>query len=149
MQTISNLYGISVELPFRINLTSSNIHPETANRIARADFVICISLRHPSEVLKSELVAALNKKTPIVIIFDSGTGNPLPGLKDENIFQVGIDFRKNNQDDILHNVAIFLKDHIAKKKTESATKTGLAILGVALGLLFLNEIASGDEDDES
>lgn len=148
LQTISNLYGITVELPFRINAPFGKIHTETIKRIQRASFVICISLRPPSEILKSELIVALENKIPIVIIHDSISGNPFGALNDPNIFQVGLDFRQNNQDTILHNVARFLKDHLDKKKAESGTKTGLAILGVTLGLLFLNAIASNEDDEE-
>jgi len=146
LQTISNLYGISVELPYRLNMHSKMLHHETQNRISRAAFFICVLLSPPTETVKREINFALEKGIPIVVIFDQVRGQYLSFPSNAKVFQAGIDLVHNNQDKVLNDVVNFLRTNIDKKNSESMVKTGAAILGVVLGLILLNNLTSDNDE---
>jgi len=134
MQTLSNLYGFSVFLPYRIS--KSNISRETKERINNSRFILAFSIGRYSKILKNELEYALSRKKPIIIIYDKKEKNKIHFPNKSNVKEVIIDYY--NTDKALHQISDFLDQQfnnaeIKQKKNENAI--GTALVGIGLGLL--------------
>ena len=134
MQTLSNLYGFSVFLPFRIG--HSDISFETKERIDNSRFILAFAIGRYSRILKNELEYALSKKKPIIIIYDKKERNKIKFPNRSNVKEVIIDYY--NTDEALHQISNFLNEQFAdlnsrKKSNEHAI--GTALIGIGLGLL--------------
>jgi len=141
LQTISNLYGISVLLPYR-HKNETEINSETHNRIERSQFIVAFCLNKLTKHLKQELETSIQLKKPIIIIYDKYGNNKINFGKYMNVKEVFVDF--NDIDSASHTIASFLKEKLKIAKSTKVTKKeksnnglGLALIGVGLGLLAL------------
>jgi len=138
LQTISNLYGLSVALPYR-QLNNTSINFETKNRIDNSTFVVAFCVEGLTEFVKAELDYAISKKKPIIVIYDVAQGETLNFNSNANINEVFVDFNKT--DEALHNIADFIRSKIGLTKIKPTQKPnnesglGVALLGIGLGLL--------------
>lgn len=140
LQTISNLYGLSVVLPYR-HRNLLELSTETKNRINKSTFVVAFCADGLTESLKDEIDFALSENKPIVVIYDHLKGKKINLKTDRNIKEVFVDFNKT--DEALHNIADFLRSKIStenskkdiKKPGENSSGIGIALLGIGLGLL--------------
>lgn len=164
LQTLSNLYGISVYLPFRASLKFES-DLESKNRIKTSDYVVVLSMTSLSARLKEEINFSIKEKKPIIVIYDKAKGKNIKFLNNDNIKEVTLD--AYNSEETLHNIAQYLLDElesksvavkipskkattqITKKTSTSSSKNeqaglGIALLGIGLGLLSL-ALLSNDE----
>lgn len=145
MQTISSLYGISVELPARINTNS--LSTETKNRIIRGSFILAISLYQMSEALKKELSFAMQQKKPIIVIYDAQIGKTIEFNGYSNVQEIHIDF--NNTEPSLHQIAQFLQKQPAlqppkQEEKDNSMGVALGVVAIGLGLLALWGLAKDE-----
>ena len=145
LQTISNLYAVSVELPARV-LDKSGISIETQNRIARSAFVLAFSLYKMSSSLQKELHYAMSLGKHIVVIYDKKIGKTINFNEYPNFQEVHIDF--DNTDAALHQIAQYLQRSLYAPITQNPPPsinnedsiglgTILGVVGIGLGLLAL------------
>jgi hypothetical protein len=140
LQTISNLYGLSVSLPYRLR-NISNISSETKTRIENSSFVVAFCIDGLTKLLNEELSFAISKNKPLIVIYDNAKGKKINFKDNVNVKEVFVDFTKT--DDALHKIAEFLRTSLSKtyvKKTTQKTQNedsglGIALLGIGLGLL--------------
>ncbi|MDI7226831.1 hypothetical protein, partial [Leptospira santarosai] len=103
LQTISQLYGLRVELPYRVDSLRPFITEETKKRIDRSLGIVCISLVNPTEELLSEVNYANEQNKIIIHIYDSKIQMPpINESINKNLFRIGIDFEKDNHNDTFH-----------------------------------------------
>lgn len=139
LQTISNLYGLNVMLPYRLG--AGDVSMETLRRIKESSFVVSLCLVKLSKQQNVELQAANKLKKSIVIIYDKSKGKQENFKGHTNIKEVSVDFSKT--DDALHEIASFLRNRfkvsktrkVSKKQQEEDSGLGVALLGIGLGLL--------------
>ncbi len=134
MQTLSNLYGFSIFLPYRIG--KSNISRETKERINNARFILAFSIGRYSKILKHEIEYALSKNKPIIIIRDKKEKNIFHFPDKSNVKEVLIDYY--NTDEALHQISDFLEkqfNNIELKQKKNENAIGTALVGIGLGLL--------------
>ncbi len=135
LQTLSNLYGFSVLLPYRLN--SLNISTETKTRINNSKFVLAFCIEYFSPSLKQELDYALTVNKPIVVIYDQSEGKKINFPNNSNVKEVYIDY--DNTDATLHEVSKFIKSKFSEIQKNEADKNGsaigIAIVALGLGLL--------------
>lgn len=134
MQTLSSLYGLTVNLPFR--LQSQDISSETKKRITNSRFVLAFSIDDFTDTLRQDLDFALTENKPIIVIYDTNKGRNINFPNNANVEEVFIDYY--NTDDALHQISKFLKARFVEldknqKKNENAL--GIALVAVGLGLL--------------
>jgi hypothetical protein len=153
MQTLSNLYGIGVDLPYRLDGRNS-IDDETVRRINNSDYIVAFSLEELSPRLKSELDYAIKINKPIVIIYDSQKGQNISYPKGINISEVFLDIY--NPEDTIAKVAEYLHGQIYSKSPQTQVYTrdnpkitngvGIALLAIGVGLLTAALISSNGKD---
>jgi len=134
MQTLSNLYGFSVFLPFRIG--KSTISQETKERINNSRFILAFSIGKYSKILRDELEYALSKNKPIIIMYDRKEKNKIHFPNKNNVKEVLIDYY--NTDEALHQISNFLDEQfndIKLKQQKNENAIGTALVGIGLGLL--------------
>lgn len=140
LQTISNLYGFNISLPYRLrNVSTTSI--ETKTRIDHSSFVVAFCIDGLTKLLKDELKYAITKKKPLIVIYDRAKGKKINFKDNINVKEVFVDFTKT--DDALHTIAEFLRSILSKatvNKTARKTQNedsglGVALLGIGLGLL--------------
>ena len=134
MQTLSNLYGYSVLLPYRLH--NANISVETKKRIDNSRFILAFSINGFSPTLKNELDYALKKSKPIIVIYDYKEGRTINFPNNADVKEVSIDYYNTNE--ALHQISEFLDSkftdiELKNKNTENAI--GVALVGIGLGLL--------------
>ena len=137
LQTIANLYGISVALPAR-NSGNNPINDETRNRIKNSDFVLAFSLNGMQENVSHELGDAIAKKKPIVVIYDKNNGRNINFKDYPHIKEVFMDM--SNSEEALHDITGFINTELNKKNDKNQNvivQTGIAVVGIAVGLLML------------
>lgn len=140
LQTISNLYGLSVALPYR-QKTNAEINTETKKRIDNSTFIVAFCADGLTKFVKEELNYAILKKKPIVVIYDTTKGKKINFKTNTNIKEVFVDFNKT--DDALHSIANFIRSKIQitqvkrtkQQTTNNDSGVGVALLGIGLGLL--------------
>ena len=140
LQTISNLYGMQVALPFRL-AQRTRIHEETQLRIKQADLVVAFCMQDLTDLLKQELSYAIEQKKPIVVIYDQSKGKKINFQNQALAKEVFVDFRET--DKALHEIADFIRKQLPLPNqnqlsgTPSQNENGIAIalLGIGLGLL--------------
>lgn len=137
LQTLSNLYGINVSLPYRLN-RSTVVDPETKARISDADYVVVFSvISASSAIVHKEIEYSLSLNKPIIVIYDKTRGKNLKIKKHPKVQEVYLDIY--NSDDNLSEIAGFLQQQLkssAKVKNDNSG-LGIALLGIGLGLLAL------------
>ena len=134
LQTISYLYGLSIDLPYRLG--RKHLPTETQVRIKRATFVVAFCLSKLTPQLKKELEYAISLKKPIIVIYDSKIGKTIHFKNVLNVNEVFVDF--NNTDTALHNIAEFMRKYSKTKEKENEnTSLGIGLITVGLGLLTL------------
>lgn len=134
MQTLSNLYGYSVQLPYR--LQNSTISSETKARISKSKFILAFAMNDLTEVLRNELEFALGKNKPIIVIYDQAEGETIDFYDNANVKTVFIDYYKT--EDALHKISVFLEEKfrgIEQQKRNTENAIGTALVGIGLGLL--------------
>jgi len=138
LQTISNLYGFSINLPNRlgVNKTVSN---ETMLRILNSNFVVAFCIDGLDELLKNEVQYAISINKPLIVIYDNEKRKTINFENISNVIEVFVDFNKT--DDALHSIAEFLRRKLVADEsklisgTEKDSGLGIALLGIGLGLL--------------
>lgn len=136
MQTISNLYGMSVNLPARSIGKETRMNEETARRIAASDVFVSFFLEDLTPAMKQEADHALQLKKPTLELYNPDIIQKV-NTKLPSFYQaVPIDFE--NTDDTLHKVGEFI-DQIAPtyKFDKKANGLSVALVGIGLGLLAL------------
>lgn len=164
LQTLSNLYGINVNLPYRANL-KFDLDSESKTRIKCSDYVIVLSMTNLSPRLKEEIDFSISEKKPIIVIYNEAKGKNIKFLNKHNIKEVSLD--AYNSEETLHKIAQYLQKELKsksiatklpakktitptlKKATSPSIKNedaglGIALLGIGLGLLSL-ALLSNDE----
>ncbi|QCO40994.1 hypothetical protein E4413_08785 [Leptospira interrogans] len=145
LQTISQLYGLRVELPYRIDSLKPIVTEETKKRIDRSLGIVCISLVNPTEELLSEVNYANEQNKIIIHIHDSKIQMPpVNESKNKNLFRIGIDFEKDNHNDTFHKIGNFFAEK-SNKENSQRLNAGLALIGIALGMLVLSHF----DDDKT
>jgi hypothetical protein len=140
LQTISNLYGLNVSLPYRLR-NATGLSTETQIRIDESSFIVAFCLDGLTKLLKEELNYAISQNKPLIIIYDREKGKKINFKDNVNVKEVFVDFTKT--DEALHNIADFLRTSLATTNTKKKTKKtqnedsglGIALLGIGLGLL--------------
>lgn len=146
LQTISQLYGLRVELPYRIESIKPAITGETKKRIDRSLGVVCISLEQPTEELIEELDYAYQNKKIIVHIHNVKLKlDPIDQALSNNLIRVPIDPHNDKHiGETLHNIGKFFEKKMTEKNSQNLS-AGLALIGIALGMLALSQL-NDDED---
>jgi len=151
LQTISNLYGLSVSLPARMVNGGGVMSHITKERIKSASIVVAFGLEVPTQVMIEELNYAMTLQKPIVFIYDESTGNTIDFGDYKKIQIVEIDYL--DTDNAIHKVAGFLEGLPESQKHKKETGLSTALIGVGLGLLALwalnRKDAEYEEDVES
>lgn len=133
LQTLSNLYGFSVLLPYR---NSHNISSETKSRINNSKFVLSFCIDNFSEALQQDLEYAVAKNKPIVVIYDHNQPKKIDFNGKSNVKEVFIDY--SNIDENLHDISGFVKEQFEEIKSNEKEKLisgiGVVVL-IGLGLL--------------
>jgi hypothetical protein len=147
LQTISNLYGLTVLLPFRLG--AGDVSSETKMRIKEATFVVSLCLDKLSKQQSLELSFANEQKKTIIIIYDKLNKNKKLFDGKKNVKEIAVDFTKT--DDALHQIAEFLRVNLVKstsrkvvKKRQDDSGLGVALLGIGLGLLAVWVLTNDD-----
>ena len=133
LQTIANLYGLTVDLPSRLS-GNGLINTETKNRINNSDFVLALSLYKMEQEVNSELGHAIAKKKPILAIYQEGIGKNID-FTGYPVDEVSLDI--NDTEAALHNIANFIQTKFKQNKDKDQNAKNIAILGIALGMLAL------------
>lgn len=144
LQTISNLYGLSVSLPSRIVNNGVEISNSTQERISNAAIIVAFGLENLTPLMESELAFAMLTNKPIVIINDKNIGQTIKIENSNNVHQVAVDFL--DTDAALHDIVNFLERLPTKnKKEKNEIGLGSALIGIGLGLLALWALSRENE----
>ncbi len=133
MQTLSNLYGFNVLLPYRLGLNF--LSEESKRRIQESSFVLAFAFGRMSKILREELEYAISLNKPVIIVYDNINKNKriLNGQSNQ-VIEIVMDYY--NQDVILHKISEFLSRELKSKnkdnKKESAVGTAIVALGLSL-----------------
>lgn len=146
LQTISNLYGLSVSLPARMVNGGGIISHITKERIAAASIVVGFGLEAPTNVMIEELKYAIQLKKPIVFVYDKSTGNTIDFGNYGKIQIAEIDYL--DTDDAIHTVAEFLEKLPQNQKHKKEIGLSTALIGVGLGLLALWALNNSESENE-
>ncbi len=162
LQTIANLYGVEVLLPYR--RISNKLSSETKNRIDRSRIVIAFSGSKLTSHLKQELIYAKSQNKTIVVIYNTSIGKNLIFKDYEKVQEFYLDY--DNTDRTLHEIAQFLRDKAdnlkrgkskpnsaatrGSRKKVQATESGAltALLSIGLGLLAFWALSKALKDDK-
>ncbi|RME17469.1 MAG: hypothetical protein D6799_03855, partial [Bacteroidetes bacterium] len=90
LQTIANLYGVEVLLPYR--RISNKLSSETKNRIDRSRIVIAFSGSKLTSHLKQELIYAKSQNKTIVVIYNTSIGKNLIFKDYEKVQEFYLDY---------------------------------------------------------
>jgi len=146
LQTISNLYGLSVSLPARMVNGGEIISHISKERLSAASIVVAFGLEAPTNVMIEELKYAIQLQKPIVFIYDESTGNT---INFDNYDKVQIaEINYLDTDDAIHTVAEFLEKLPESQKHKKETSLNTALIGVGLGLLALWALNKKDAEHE-
>ena len=147
LQTISNLYGLNILLPYRIGTTGLSL--ETKSRIDKSYFVVSFCIERLSKQQKEDLTFAIQQKKAIIVLYDANKDVKINFKGVPNVKEIHVDFTKT--DEALHNIADFLRkklvgssvNKVTRKKQDDESGLGIALLSIGLGLLaawtFSNE----------
>ncbi|WP_061235952.1 hypothetical protein [Leptospira weilii] len=146
LQTISQLYGLRVELPYRTESLNPTITKETKKRIDRSLGVVCISLGNPTKELMEELDYAYQNKRIIVHIHDAKVKlDPLDPEVSRNLIRVPVDLSNDKYTgESLHRIGNFFEQRMNAQNSQKLS-AGIALIGIALGMLVLSQF-NDDED---
>lgn len=140
LQTISHLYGMNVNLPYRNLGVYTEPKEETKKRINASSLVVAFSLEHLSEMVLKEINYSLSKKKLIIVVIDSKYAKEIALSKEHpNIGTIGIDKNNPYSSQTLEKIASFAKtfSENKKKKEKEESSAGLALVGVGISLLAL------------
>ncbi len=140
LQTISNLYGISIELPFRKECF--DIKDETKRRIDRSEIVFCFSSILPSDEVLSEIKYALENNKLVIHIFNSDVHVPV--FDHTNLFSLSVDFSQEPCSKTLNQISKFLTLRFGRDCKRLNVLN--AIFSILLGMLALHYFE--DEENE-
>lgn len=129
LQTISNLYGFTVHLPYRPS--AQNITTESKVRIDKSQFIVAFSLEKPSAKMQADITYAITKGKPIVVVYKSGERNKLNLPKGSK--EIELDF--NDPSAAQHELAEYisgLKNRTKTQKKDSGLGIALVTVGIAL-----------------
>jgi len=144
LQTISNLYDLSVFLPSRLASKSNSISSSTKDRIKNSSLVVAFGLEKLSLAMRNDLDYAIKLNKPIILINDKNIGPTIQFKDYKNINKVNVDFL--DTDDALHSIADFLQNlPVKNKEEEKEIGLGTALLGVGIGLLALWALSGSDD----
>jgi len=140
VQTLASVHGLEVELPYRTKLPARvAIHPETATRIQRADFVVWMTGSAPDAAVNGELRVAVAANKPILAIYEGPWSQPLV-IKDYPNFK-GVPVEHAEQ--AMQTITAFAHQHALgkSKKQKAESADALIALGlVGLGLWALTKL---------
>lgn len=164
LHTIGAVNGFKMLLPDRFN-SETYLDEETKQRIKQADFFVVFSTSPLSNIVKEEIEYAhsvLNNKSKIIVIYDSRKGknlqgeitnhftsiyfNPLADSSDKVIQEIFKKvFEKQNEEihqqiELEGNANIRKKLQKQKQEAQQLQNAILAVLGIGVGLMVLNEI---------
>lgn len=134
MQTISNLYGMAVNLPVRLRM-GSELDTETKSRIKASSFVVAFALEGLAHRMRIELQHAIALKKPIIVLYNPYLGKTLEFEDYKNVKEFFLDY--SNTDETLHQVADFMDSFKYPAKEKNQNGAGVALVGIGLGLLAL------------
>ncbi|WP_249262265.1 hypothetical protein [Leptospira alexanderi] len=137
LQTISNLFGVSVELPFRFEQRA--ITDETKRRIDRSNVVFCFSSAYPDEEVFAEIKCALENNKIVILLHNSNVQFCFAHV---NLFKLGVDFSADLCSNILHQINKFLVSKFGSEYNRLSVLN--ALLGISVGMLTLSYF----EDEE-
>jgi len=139
LHTIGAASGFRMYLPERSN-GNQHVELETVRRINESDYFIIFSFGALSNVVNTEIDIAFNHfndKSKIIVIYDAFKGKTLGGGAEHFI-----PFYFNSQVDHLDTFLKSVIEQISTKKEDNVGKTILALIGIGLGFLILNEIGN-------
>jgi hypothetical protein len=142
LQTIANLYGIAVVLPSRL-YGNGLINDETKTRINNSDLILAFSLNGMFPNVSQELGHAIVEEKSIIVVYDKNIGKNINFRNYSHLKEVYID--DNNSEQALHEISGFINTEFKQKSKSKKTNAldvlgagvGIAIMGIALGLLAL------------
>lgn len=153
LHTIGAVNGFKMYLPDRYN-SETYIENETKFRINEADFVVLFSLNSKiSNIVKEEIEYAWNKlldKSKIIVIYP--TKKTLKGTMSEHFTEIFFNPFEETVDTVTkkilqvieekksNEIIIPQKNVQKQKQVEQITKGVLALIGIGLGLVILNEV---------
>lgn len=132
LQTISNLYDLKVELPYRFDQVKPVATEETKKRIDRSILVFCISLGAPTKELLSELEYATEQRKAVVCIH--GLKSSKLNFDSINFLKIQFEENKTNYITVMKQIEKFLRRRLPANTLNKIYST----LGIALGMLFLS-----------
>lgn len=139
LQTISNLYYVPIELPFRFE--QRTITDETKKRIDRSNVVFCFSSAHPDEEVLSEIKYALENNKIVIHVCDSKIQPPT--FSHSNLFHLSVDFSTDLCSNVLNQISMFLVSKFGPNYNRLNVLN--ALIGIHVGMLSLCYFE--DEDD--
>ena len=145
LQTLSNLYGLNVILPYRPDL-AFNRDSESANRITNSSYVVVFSMTPLTTRLQNEIKFAVARGKPIIIVYDKNNGKNIYH-NERKIKEVSLDTKK--PEDTISEIAEYLNTATKFKNNQVSRDqengVGIALIGIGLGLLALSLIANNDK----
>lgn len=139
LQTISHLYGMTVELPMRTKTNSVSF--ETHKRIKRANWIVTFPFQNLSPIVRKELNEAIKLGKPVIVVYDEKIGKTINFGKYKNVKELTFDFDQKSTDSVLHDVADFMRTNEPKTEEKPSIPLGVALIGIGLSLLALFAIA--------
>jgi hypothetical protein len=145
LHTIGAANGFRIFLPDRFH-SDRILDMETKRRIDESDYFILFSLSHRiSPIVADEINYAWQKfkdKRKIVVIYSADMPKSLNSQSSVHCTEIYFNPNKQQMDDVIREImdAIFKKE-AQKKKSSDIESALLALLGIGLGLLVLNEIS--------
>lgn len=144
LHTIGAANGFRIFLPDRFN-SDRVLDIETKRRIEESDYFILFSF---SVKLSPTVVDEINyawqrfkDKSRIIIIYRTDIPKSTSQLVSEHCTELSFNPNKHQMDDVIRKImeAIFKKE-VQKKHNKEVENGLLALLGIGLGLLVLNEL---------
>lgn len=138
MQTLANIYGYKISLPDRYGLVGSKIKSSTIERIENSDIVIAFCLNKLSPFLKTELIESTKKNKLVILIHDKNKDKSVKFKDYANVEEYFLDFKNNNTDEQLKEIANDLRKKFNTKKenNKELITAGIAVAGLAISLLL-------------
>lgn len=144
LHTIGTANGFRIFLPDRFN-SAQVLDSETQRRIDESDYFIIFSLASKlSKTVEQEINYAwqrFNDKSKIIVIYHAKKGKNLNHEASKKCTEIYFDPLEHKMDGIIHKImeTIFQKEE-SKKKNKEIEEGLVALLGIGLGLLILNEL---------
>ncbi|WP_078124752.1 hypothetical protein [Leptospira alexanderi] len=142
VQTISNLYGIEIKLPYRLDsCENSKLTEETKRRIELSRVFVCYSSVNQSRAVTSEIEYALEKGKIVIRLFDENAEvKLLPAVN--NVYSQKLNLAESNFTYTLNEISTFLKE--GNKELQRYSKPLNSVLMIYVGMLVLRNLDSAE-----